>query len=367
MKFENDKRIVLTLDAGGTNFIYSAIQGNEEIVQPIRLPSHADDLTKCLQTIVEGFERIQSSLHEKVSAISFAFPGPADYPSGVIGDLGNLPAFRGGVALGPMLQDKFSLPVFINNDGDLFAIGEAIAGFLPEVNQLLERSGSEKRYSNLFGMTLGTGFGGGIVCNGRLYIGDNSAGGEIWAMRNKLHNHSFVEEGASIRAVKRVYAEKAGINLSDTPEPKEIYEIALCKTKGDQSAAMEAFRQLGETVGDALANTLTLLDGLIVIGGGLAGAHSVFLPVIVDELNSAISTLGGDLVSRMEVKAFNLEDPKSRQSFYKGGRTMITVPMSDRYIPYDPMKRIGVGITKLGTSKAVSIGAYVFALNQLDS
>ena len=367
MKYENDERIVMTLDAGGTNFIFSAIQGNEEIVRPIRLPSHADDLKKCLRTIVEGFEKIQSSLHEKASAISFAFPGPADYPSGIIGDLGNLPAFRGGVALGPMLNEKFNLPVFINNDGDLFALGEAIAGFLPEVNQLLERSGSEKRYSNLFGITLGTGFGGGIVCNGRLYMGDNSAGGEIWIMRNKLHNHCFVEEGASIRAVKRVYADKAGINLDAAPDPKEIYEIALGKAKGNQRGAVEAFRQLGETVGDALANTLTLLDGLVVIGGGLAGAHSVFLPVIVDELNSTISTLAGDLVPRMEIKAFNLEDPKSRHSFCKGSRTMIPVPMSGRHIPYDLMKRIGIGISKLGTSQAVSIGAYAFALDKLDA
>jgi glucokinase len=64
-------------------------------------------------------------------AISFAFPGPSDYPRGIIGDLGNLPCFRGGVALGPMLEDTFEIPVFINNDGDLFAYGEAIGGFLP--------------------------------------------------------------------------------------------------------------------------------------------------------------------------------------------------------------------------------------------
>jgi len=92
---------------------------------------------------------VQNRLPEKPVAISFAFPGPADYPNGIIGDLGNFPAFRGGVALGPMLQEKFKLPVFINNDGDLFAYGEAIAGFLPEVNELLEKAGSPKHFSFL--------------------------------------------------------------------------------------------------------------------------------------------------------------------------------------------------------------------------
>jgi len=58
---------------------------------------------------------------------------------------------RGGVALGPMLEERFGIPTFINNDGDLFVYGEAIAGFLPYVNGLLEKAGSPKRYKNLFG------------------------------------------------------------------------------------------------------------------------------------------------------------------------------------------------------------------------
>ena len=70
-----------------------------------------------------------------------------------------------------MLEKKFGIPVFINNDGDLFVYGEAIAGFLPYVNGLLEKAGSPKRYKNLFGVTLGTGFGGGIVRDGELFVG----------------------------------------------------------------------------------------------------------------------------------------------------------------------------------------------------
>lgn len=134
MDYRNDNRVVLTLDAGGTNFVFSAIRGMELIGEPITLPSNGDNLDKCLSGIIDGFSSLMNGLTEKPVAISFAFPGPADYPNGIIGDLGNLPAFRGGVALGPMLEDRFHLPVFINNDGDLFAYGEAIAGFLPFVN-----------------------------------------------------------------------------------------------------------------------------------------------------------------------------------------------------------------------------------------
>jgi glucokinase len=365
MHVDNDQRVVMTLDAGGTNFVFSAIRSNREIVTPLALPSNGHDLSLCLDTIVAGFRQVQQSLAERPVAISFAFPGPADYPTGIIGDLGNLPAFRGGVALGPMLQDKFQLPVFINNDGDLFTLGEAIAGFLPYVNDRLRQSGSTKRYNNLFGITLGTGFGGGIVRKGELFLGDNASGGEIAWMRNKLHNRAFVEEGASIRAVQREYLAHSRVEHPCTPTPKEIYQIACGSGQGDQQAAQQAFQTLGEVVGDALANAVTLIDGLVVIGGGLSAASSLFLPRAVEEFNGPIETVDGRQVPRTEVKAFNLEDPSQMTVFIRGQARPITVPGSDRRLMYDPLKRIGIGLSHLGTSRAVSLGAYAFALHSI--
>src|SRR5690606_19349849 len=179
----------------------------------------------------------------------------------------------------------FGIPVFINNDGDLFTYGEAMAGFLPYVNGLLAAAGNPKRYHNLLGVTLGTGLGGGIVRNGELFRGDNSAAGELWLLRNKLDPLRNAEEGASIRAVRRVYGERAGMALDDAPEPKEISAIGMGKLRGHRAAAREAFRRLGEVAGDAMANALTLVDGLAVIGGGISGAAPLFLPALVDELN----------------------------------------------------------------------------------
>ena len=365
MHYEDDNRIVMTLDAGGTNFVFSAIQGNREVVEPVTLPSNAHDLKLCLNTILDGFHLVKKNLAEDPVAISFAFPGPADYPAGIIGDLGNLPAFRGGVALGPMLEEKFQLPVFINNDGDLFAYGEALAGFLPEVNLKLRKLGSYKQYRNLFGVTLGTGFGAGIVRNGELFLGDNSAGAEIWLMRH-MNLDTFVEEGASIRAVQRIYSQEAGLKSSILPTPKDIYEIATGQKKGNRQAANWAFEELGKVVGDALSNAITLVDGLIVIGGGLAGAHSVFFPRLIQQMNSHIPALTGKNVDRLEVKVYNLEDEAEFFTFAQGGGKEIFVPGTSRKIHWDPVKRLGVGISRLGTSKAVALGAYAFALYSLD-
>jgi glucokinase len=366
MNPSNDKRIVMTLDAGGTNFHFSAIRGNTVIAGPVMMPSEGDNLDKCLDNIVEGFNQIRNRCPELPVAISFAFPGPADYPNGIIGDLGNLPGFRGGIALGPMLRDLFGIPVFINNDGDLFAYGEAIAGFLPYVNSLLEQAGSPKRYRNLLGVTIGTGFGGGIVLDGQLLSGDNSISGEVWLLRNRLHPKMNAEEGCSIRAVRRVYAENAGIEFDAAPEPKDICDIGLGKKPGNQGAAIEAFRQLGVVAGDAMANALTLVDGLAVIGGGIAAAWPLFMPALADELCGYYTDFCGDRFPRLASKAFDLQDTAQINAFLKGEVREIAVPGGDKKIAYDSLQRVGIGLTRLGTSEAVSIGAYAYALNRLD-
>jgi glucokinase len=366
MSTTSDNRIVMTLDAGGTNFRFAAMRGHKPLTETVALPSNGDNLHQCLSNIVEGFARVKEQCPKPPVAISFAFPGPADYPDGIIGDLGNLPGFRGGVALGPMLEEKFGLPVFLNNDGDLFVYGEAIAGFLPYVNGLLKKAGSPKCYNNLFGVTLGTGFGGGIARNGELFVGDNSMAGEVWLLRNKLQPRMNAEEGASIRAVRRVYAEKAGLPFDRAPEPKVIYDIGQGKQPGDKAAALEAFRQLGEVVGDALGNALTLVDGLAVIGGGLSGAAPLFLPALTAELNGTYTAPNGHQFSRLESRAFNLEDPAQLKTFLAGETRVVTVPGSKRKVKYDPMPRIGLGVSRLGTSEAVAIGACAFALRKLD-
>ena len=360
----DDKRIVMTLDAGGTNLAFNAVRGGEEIIDPLMLSAKVNSLDEILKRIIEGFHQVKDQLDDKPIAISFVFPGPADFENGIIGDLQNMPVFRGGVALKKMLENEFQIPVFINNDGDLFAYGEAMSGLLPELNIELRNNGIEKQYKNLLGITLGTGFGGGIVSDGKLFVGDNSAAGEINRMKNPFINHTSVEDSVTIRAVKRYYMEACLLKEEFVPEPKDIFEIAIGKQDGDKDAAVYAFHQLAKATGEAIADAVTLIDGLVVIGGGLSGAYPLFLDKIVETMNEKYTTLKGEKLDRMEVIAFNLED--NLQGFLKDTSIDIKVPFSEETVKYDPVKKIGVGISRLGTNKAVSVGAYAFALDKLD-
>ena len=227
----------------------------------------------------------------------------------------------------------------------------------------MREAGSMKQYKNLLGVTLGTGFGAGVVINQKLLLGDNAAGGDIWCFRNKKYPEYIVEESVSIRAVMRVYAERSGDTGAHTP--KEIFEIAEGICPGNREAAITAFSELGELAGDALASAITLIDGIIVIGGGLSGASKYILPALLKELNSSTGMMDGSRFGRLQMKAYLLEDAESFADFAKGGAVEGPIPGTNRKVGYDPCKRIGVTVSKQGANRSIAMGAYVFALNHL--
>ena len=361
---KTDKPTVLTLDAGGTNFVFSAICDNEEVIEPVRLKAVTTDTEGCLATLVQGFTTVKEQLGKDPVAISFAFPGPADYARGVIGDLPNFPSFRGGVALGPYLESVFGIPVYVNNDGNLFAYGEALAGALPRVNKALEESGCKRRYKNLIGVTLGTGFGCGVVIDKVLLTGDNGCGGDVWCMRNGMYPFVIAEESVSIRAVRRVYAEMSHEPVGDLT-PKDIGEIANGTRPGNAKAAQESFRQLGQVTAATLVNVLNIVDGIVVIGGGLSHNARWILPGMMEEFARPVGTFTGSLLPTLQSEVYNFEDADERAAFLKDKDVFIDVPHTDKKVLYCAQRKVAVTISELGASKAINLGAYNYALQQL--
>jgi glucokinase len=360
-------KTILSLDAGGTNFVFTAIRDFKEVITPFRRPSYSDNLEKCLSTVIEGFKEMQAMLPEKASAISFAFPGPADYKKGVIGNLPNFKAFKGGIPLGPMLEDEFGVPVYIDNDGDFFAYGEALAGFLPDLNRRLKVSGSHKQFHNLIGLTLGTGFGGGIVLDNILLEGDSSLGAEVHLTLNALNPQWNAEESVSTRAVQRVYATATGREQDQALMPKDIADIARGTREGDRSAALESFWQFGQGLGNSICNVLVLIDGIVVLGGGITAAWDLFSPALFAAVNKSYMDSQGNTFPRLSIKVYNLEDKSVFGEFAAGGEKELVVPGSNRRVWYDDSPRTGIGVSRLGASKSIALGAYAYALRQLDA
>lgn len=363
--YQTDQRIVITLDAGGTNFVFGAMRGNRFIIEPVTKPSNAHDLDLCLKTMISGFEEVIASLQQLPVAISFAFPGPADYANGIIGGyLPNFPSFRDGVALGEILRRRFGIPVYINNDGDLFALGEATEGLLPEVNARIAAMGGDKKYSNLLGYTFGTGFGIGSVIDGKLNRGNNSCI-ETFCLKGLFDPGIIIEDSVAIRAIKRVYGELTG-DTGHNLSPKDICDIADGTRDGDIAAAKEAFRRFGASAGDAMATAVTLTDSLVVIGGGLTGAARHIMPALLEQMRSSLHTIGGESVKRVQMNVYDLDNAEEFREFARGNGRALKIHGSDDTVNYDPVKRTGVALSRLGASEAISIGAYVFALASID-
>ncbi|MDR2414873.1 MAG: ROK family protein, partial [Odoribacteraceae bacterium] len=136
--------------------------------------------------------------------------------------------------------------------------------------------------------------------------------------------------------------------------------------EGDAAAARETFARAGESLGDALATINAIVDGIAVIGGGIARARELLMPAAMRALNGVLDSPTGEPADRMEMKAFFLDDPGDAARFLAPTTVPVPVPGTSRVVDYDPVKRMGVTITRLGTSKAVALGAYAFALDKLD-
>ena len=129
---------------------------------------------------------------------------------------------------------------------------------------------------------------------------------------------------------------------------------------------MKAFAEMGEIAGDAMATAVTLIDGLIVIGGGITAAAKYIMPSLLEQLRGRLFSLDGGILDRVQMKVYDLDDEEQFARFARGESRSLKVYGSDREVVYDPQKRIGVMVSKIGASTAISLGAYAFALNEID-
>ena len=83
-------------------------------------------------------------------------------------------------------------------------------------------------------------------------------------------------------------------------------------------------------------------------------------------MRGQLQRMNGETISRLQFKVYDLDDFNEFVEFAKGGSRELKIYGTDKSVGYDPMKRIGITISKLGASRAISLGAYAFALQQID-
>ena len=170
----------------------------------------------------------------------------------------------------------------------------------------------------------------------------------------------------SIRAVIRNYLAASGAGEDEKLTPKDIYDIASGVIEGNMEAAISAFEAMGRHLGDVIANLISIMDGLVVMGGGIAGADKFFMPAIMKELERQFDFRKHDPIPRLIQRAFNLNEKAGINGLTEVTGKFIDLPGTDEKIYYDQQPKVGIGTSRIGASRAISLGAYAYALSKLN-
>ena len=194
-----------------------------------------------------------------IICLGISAPGPLDSKSGTILDTPNLTILQ-NTSIVDLLNERFDLPIFLENDANLFALGEWFNHY--------------KESDIVVGITLGTGLGLGVVINGKLFLGAHGMGAEYGVSPYKS---GVWEDIISIEGLKRLSKQRM-----NEMSPKELNRLA----SEDDSDALEIWNEFGDNLGIFTAHILNLLDPSVVIyGGGISGAYKYFSSSLIKKLN----------------------------------------------------------------------------------
>lgn len=278
-------KIAIGIDFGGTSVKPGVVSGKEIIARAEPIPTRQHESADSLLGAVVRDVEILRRRHPEVCALGAGLPGIIDGVNGRVRELSNVPGWR-DVPLGALLSEKTGLPSIIENDANAMAYAEW-------------RFGAGRDRPNVICMTLGTGVGGGLILDGKLFRGSQLGAGEIGQMIIEPHgipghygNFGALEKYVGNRQIteraQHVYAQAGIARTTDELTPVALEKAAL----GGDGIAARLWEDIGFEIGIMLTNIAWLLNpDRIVIGGGVAKAGPlVFEPIrrTIRERTSAV-------------------------------------------------------------------------------
>jgi len=275
--------LVAGIDLGGTNVRIGLVEAESfEILREEKMPSQVElGHAQLVERLVEAVRRLGQG---RVRAVGIGVAGLIDAQRGYVLFSPNFPGWV-DVPLGPELEWATGLPVAVENDANVVALGEY-------------RAGAGQGAKCFLALTLGTGAGGGFVFDGKLFRGATGQAGEVGHMLIVpggalcgCGRRGCLETIASATGLVRMVREEllAGREsvLADVSElgAKEIDRAAR---EGD-GLAIEVYERMGRALGLALANMFNTLDlDVISLGGGVAAASDLFMPALREQLDQCL-------------------------------------------------------------------------------
>ena len=259
---------VIGIDLGGTAIKLGRFRQDGTCVQSLSVatPQPATP-SAVVEVMVEAIASLRST-NVTLHAIGVGTPGPADAAGRIARVAINLAGWH-DVPLGDWLEAKTGCPTILANDANCAGLGEAWLG-------------AGRRFANLILLTLGTGVGGAIILDGKLFTGHQGAAGELGLIALNPDgpvcnsgNQGSLEQYVSVQAIRR----RTG---------KEPAELGVLARNGDQFA-LEFWESYGRDLGIGLASLIYVLTPeAIVIGGGVSASAEFFFPSALAEIERRV-------------------------------------------------------------------------------
>jgi glucokinase len=266
------------VDLGGTKILAGAVDRELGVIHQVRRPAPAEDAATLLGAIAAAVEEVRDRAGVEVAAVGYGIPALIDADRGVAVSSVHLPI--NGIPFARAMADRVGLPAFVDNDANLALLAE-------------HRRGAAAGAGNALMLTLGTGIGGGIVIDGRIYRGSRGAAGElghmiVWAdgpdCGPGCPSRGCLEAVASgtalVRAARAAADGDPGSGLGRARaaggeiDGPLVTELAAA---GDPGAAA-VIAGVGRWLGVGLTSLLNIFDPeVVVIGGGVIAAGEQLL------------------------------------------------------------------------------------------
>lgn len=261
---------VLGIDLGGTKVAMGIVHEDGKIVERKTIDTR---VSEGFEVVIERMAAAASELVKDVDGVDIVgigSPGSIDHEKGVVRFSPNFPGWI-DVPLAPALSEKLNLRVVVENDANAFAVGE-------------KWFGAGRGYTDILGITLGTGVGGGVISNGRLLRGSTGIGAELGHIVVEPNgypcgcgNHGCLETIASATGIARLAKEWK------TRYPESGLEDFTAKSVFDAARAgdplgKKIFERVTEALGISLGSMVHIFNPqIIVVGGGVSRAGKFFL------------------------------------------------------------------------------------------
>jgi glucokinase len=272
----SNRHLIFAADLGGTHLRAATVDQHGKIQFRFKQNTpQANDANAIVDAIVAAVRECeqQSGAIDQISAVSLVVPGTVKVAEGAVVKAPNLPCLD-GFRLGAALTEQLGLPAIIENDANAAAVGEVWQGAAAGCNTIIC-------------VTLGTGVGGGIILDGKLWRGVDGAAAEIGHMcvdpfggvACTCGSRGCLEVFASATAIVRMTREASPRYPDSVLQGQEDLTAERIFAAGQQGddLALEIFRRMGVYLGIGLANLINILNPeMIVIGGGVVNGWDLF-------------------------------------------------------------------------------------------